>query len=132
MLNCLKFSSILLYFSKIWSFLNFSANYFIKFSKFFKSLWWVHFCWMSPLPSPKFWRRHCSTWLEWNSCIKFCPRSPPEPKSWSRYWYICMCKCVCVYMCTRGVQKVLTFTMKTDWYRAENLHTVLMVMGTNK
>ena len=29
--------------------LNFCANFFINFLKFFKSLWWVHFCWMLPL-----------------------------------------------------------------------------------
>ena len=41
-------------------------------------------------PEPKFWRRHCSTGLEWNSCMKFCQMfPPPEPKSWSRYWYNC-------------------------------------------
>ena len=50
---------------------------FINFTKFFKSLWWVHFCWMFP-PEPKFWWRHCSTELEWNSCMKFCPNPSPN------------------------------------------------------
>ena len=37
-------------------------------------------------PEPKFWRRHCSTGLERNSCMKFCPRfPPPQPTSWRRY-----------------------------------------------
>ena len=47
--------------------------------KFFKSLWGVHFCWMSSPPEPKFWRRHCSTGLKKNSCMKFCPRGSPPP-----------------------------------------------------
>ena len=52
------------------------CNIFINFSKFFKSLWWVYFCWMSS--ETKFWRRHCSTGLEWNSYMKFCFMSPPS------------------------------------------------------
>ena len=36
-------------------------------------------------PEPKFWRRHCSTGLERNSCMKFCLMFlPPQPKSWRR------------------------------------------------
>ena len=31
-----------------------------------------------PLPEPKFWRRHCSTGLERNSNMKFCPSLPPN------------------------------------------------------
>ena len=27
-------------------------------------------------PEPKFWRRHCSTGLDWNSCMIFCPIFP--------------------------------------------------------
>ena len=33
---------------------------------------------------PKFWRRHCSTGLERNSCMKLFSIFPLEPKSWSR------------------------------------------------
>ena len=33
-----------------------------------------------PLPSPKFQRRHCSTGLERNSCMKFFPMLPPRTK----------------------------------------------------
>ena len=41
-LNSIKF-----YFGKIWeNVLNFCATLFYKFLKIFKSLWWVHFCWM--------------------------------------------------------------------------------------
>ena len=28
-------------------------------------------------PEPNLWRCHCSTGLEWKSCMKFCPRFPP-------------------------------------------------------
>ena len=56
------------------------------FSKIFKILWLLHFCRMSS-PLPKFWRRHCSTGLERNSCMKFCLKFLPIQKSWSRYWY---------------------------------------------
>ena len=42
-----------------------------------------------PPPEPKFWRCHCSTGLEWNSCMKFCLMFPLEPKFLSRYWYNC-------------------------------------------
>ena len=41
---------------------------------------------------PKFLRRHCTTGLERNSFtrMKLCPSfpPPPEPKSWSRYWFL--------------------------------------------
>ena len=31
----------------MWRFLNFCANFLLNFSKFYKSLWWVQFCYVS-------------------------------------------------------------------------------------
>ena len=67
-------------------------NFWAIFYKFFKSLWWVSthqrllkkfefpYLLNVPLSSPKFWRRHCSTGLERNSCLKFFPMLPPRTK----------------------------------------------------
>ena len=79
MLNCLKFFSILLnyIFEKFWRIFKNLVQIFNKIFKIFQKFLMSPFCWMSPLPEPKFLRRYCSTRLEWNSCMKFCPRFPP-------------------------------------------------------
>ena len=60
-------------------FLNFCANVLINFSKFYKSLCWVHFCWMSPqteiLATPLQYR----TWVEFMYEILFA-----VPPSWTK------------------------------------------------
>ena len=68
-------------------------------------------------PQPKFWRRNCSTGLEWNSYIQFCPMFPLEPKFWSRYWYNCTLYSVHVhYSCTRAVQYLNERKMGMQFY----------------
>ena len=49
------------------------------FNKFFKILQKVfdEYIFADCHFKPKFWQRHCSTGLEWNSCMKFCLLSPP-------------------------------------------------------
>ena len=67
------------------NFLNFCANCFMNFSKISKVF--DEYIFAEYLPESNFWRRHCSTGLEWNSYMKLCPMFHPEPKSRSRYWY---------------------------------------------
>ena len=64
-------------------FLNFCSKFLINFEKFYQKVFdkysfaECHF-------KPKF-CRHCSTGLEWNSCMKFCLLSPPhQNKIWRR------------------------------------------------
>ena len=68
-------------------FLNNCSNVFNKFFKILQNVFYeyifaeCHF-------KPKFWRRHCSTGLEWNSCMKFCSLfSPNQNKIWRRPWF---------------------------------------------
>ena len=65
------------------------ASYFCSnfFNKFFKILqkFFDEYIFAECLSKLKFWRRHCSTGLEWNSCMKFCLLFSPQPKSiWRR------------------------------------------------
>ena len=59
---------------------------FLKFSKVFDE-----YIFAECLPEQKFWRRHCNTGLERNSCMKFCPMSPTNQNSGAPgFWLGCI------------------------------------------
>ena len=77
-------NSIKFYFWKILAnFFKFLCKYFINFSKVFDE----YICAECPPPQPKFWRRHCSTGVERNSCMKFISMFPPRTKILAPHLY---------------------------------------------
>ena len=84
-LNLFKLTQIFLNFIKCSNFVNSIKFYFWKilenfliFVQFFYKLFKIFlqvfndYIFIECPPEPKFWRRHCSTGLELNSCMKFC------------------------------------------------------------
>ena len=55
------------------------CKYFINFFKIFQKSLMSRFV-LNVFSQPKFWRRHCSTGLERNSCMKFFLMFPPTQK----------------------------------------------------
>ena len=89
-LNFNKFSKIPLNFNfeKFWRILKILFKFFNKIFKIFQKSLMSLFLLNVPLSEPKFCRRHCSTGLEWNSCMKFCSLfSPNQNKIWRHPWF---------------------------------------------
>ena len=98
-------------------------KFFKKFSKVFDEYIFAE----CPPFEPKFWRHHCSTGLELNSCIKFCPMFPlPKPKSWRRLCHRLISIHISTVICTLS-QKNKTLSMfqklwKNHWCSVHNFY----------
>ena len=87
------------------------------FYKIFKRLWLVHLCWMFP-HEPKFWRGHCSTGLERNSCMKFFSDVPPRtkilaPPLYTLYTVNIIIRAYCIFICCHVCPPPNFYTWRT-------------------
>ena len=88
--------------------------FFYKFFKNFQKSLMSRFV-LNVFSQPKFWRRHCSTGLERNSCMKFLLMFPPPPKFWRRP---CIQYCMSIFMFSLVPPPRPNFyTWRTPWNR---------------
>ena len=88
-LNFNKFTKIPLNFNfeQFWRIFKFLFEFFNKFWKILQKVF-DEYIFAECHFKPKFWRRQCSTGLEWNLCIKFCLLFLlNQNKIWRRPWF---------------------------------------------